>query len=220
MKCEFVTLPLPIAGIDLTDSIFFFIGRHAKGREVVPTDENFARSFYHIQVEFTAHIPRIVPADGLFVIPDAIKIMAALGIETRVKIKADIIGPFDGNIGWQHAIERVLQAIKRNIARGREIDDLPECVNARIGATRRRNRDRCAIKLLKACLKFALHRALVGLNLPALKVGSIVFERQANLHDNGPNAIKRTIQTSTKSIQLKLSFEQFCKYTISHGESQ
>lgn len=182
-KCEFVAALLPIAGVNSTDAIFPLVRRHAKRCEVVLTDEHVTRPFYRVEIELAACVPRIVPTDGLFGVTDAVKIMPASGIETRVKVGRCASGAFDRDIRGQHAIERVLQAVEGHIPRGREIDDLPECVNARIGAARCRDRNRRAVEPLEARLEFSLNRALAGLNLPALKVGAIVFEGQANLHD-------------------------------------
>ena len=210
-KRELVAALLPIASVNSTDAIFPFVRRHAKRCEVVPTDEHVTRPFYCAEIELAARVPRIVPTDGLFGITDAVKIMPAPGIETRVKVGRCAIGAVDGDIRGQHAIEGVLQAVEWHISRGREVDDLPEGVNARIGAPRRRDRNRRAVEPLEPRFEFSLNRALAGLNLPALKVRAIVFEGQANLHDR----TLRQIPTSTRSYSKPLE-----KYTISHGESQ
>ena len=111
-KYEFFALLLPIAGINPTDAIFSFMGRHAKRGEIVLTNERVTRPFYRSQIEFAPQVPRIVPTNGLFGITDAVKIMPTPGIKTRVKVRRNAIGLFDRDIRRQHAIERVLQAVE------------------------------------------------------------------------------------------------------------
>ena len=210
-KGELVAALLPIASINSTDAIFSFVRRHAKRCEVVLTDEHLTRPFYCVEIELATRVPRIVPTDGLFGITDAVKIMPAPGIKACVKVGRCASGASDGDIRGQHAIERVLQAVEWHSSRGREVDDLPEGVNARIGAPRRRDRNRRAVEPLEPRFEFSLNRALAGLNLPALKVRAIVFEGQANLHNRA---------CAKSQLPQEHPPNRFEKYTISHGESQ
>jgi hypothetical protein len=78
----------------------------------------------------------------------------------------------------QLGVEREHQPRRFDPSRRFDADHLPCCVHAGVGAAGRGDAHGFAGDLAPSALELALHRATIGLRLPAGELGSVVRQRQ------------------------------------------
>ncbi len=132
------------------------------------------------QVEGTRHVPMGVERERVLhePVPDQVAVGFSARIETGMERGRDEAAFHDANIARQIRVERALQDRRGVEARRVEGGDLPERVDACVGAARALQADLLAPKFFQRDLDAFLHRALGGLPLPAGKIGAAIGNRQ------------------------------------------
>src|SRR6185437_14823415 len=154
----------------------------AKGREVMLAEQGLRGAMHCLGVERHRHVPDppLLQRRARPPVENAVFVMAPQGGESRLEFGAGRDALQHCNWVWlQMVVERFRYPVGVPLAPEIEMHDLPERVDARIGASGRLRHHRLARKPLDRFLEHLLHGGPIRLPLPAGEGRSIVFERQA-----------------------------------------
>src|SRR4051812_8290540 len=114
-------------------------------------------------------MPRIVASEyrRRAAIEDVITIPFAHGVICRMKAVRSVFERADRDVIWQQRVEAALQVLVGEVSLCGQAHYLAQCVDAGVGATSCRHAERFLGEFLPSRFNGALHRWLIGLNLPA-----------------------------------------------------
>jgi len=110
--------------------------------------------------------------------PDAVLIGLCHSVVARVKTTHGLDCIENPDAFGQQAVHGLLQILNGNRVYQVEGRALGQCVNPRVGAPRTGHMDRRSFYLRQHALDFALNGSQMGLNLPPVKVRSVVADRR------------------------------------------
>ena len=133
-----------------------------------------------VNVERTAHVPRVAPQDGRprFAAGHHVAVCPAHRVAARVEAFTAAHHLDDGNVGGERRVECKPERARFPIALQIEPHHLCVRVSAGIGASRSGERRFLAARLHDGVAQDTRDGAHSRLDLPAVEVGSVVLERQ------------------------------------------
>ncbi len=135
----------------------------------------------HGAVERARGRPFPAPAEGglrILVEPDQIAVPPRGRAESRVEFRFHLVRRRDPEIGGEHGVERAAEFGGRPFRRHAYAGRLPPGVNARVGAAGAERRDRRIAQSREGVFERRLHRALIGLALPARESCAVVLQHE------------------------------------------
>ncbi|OPZ68359.1 MAG: hypothetical protein BWY83_02341 [bacterium ADurb.Bin478] len=129
-----------------------------------------------LHIQFIGNMPAILPTDGTDPAADLIAIAAAAGAVPAVKIVRHRFCAENAYIARQQAVAAVDIDLWIPNAVAVKIDHLSQRVHAAVGAAGAVNPDRLCGQPAQGRFHRSLHRALLRLQLPTVKMGAVIFE--------------------------------------------
>ena len=148
----------------------------------MPADEPLPCPVHRCRIERLRIVPRIVPVEhrGRAAVVNLIAIALADGVVRGVKFLRGVLDGADRDVVRQQRVEAAVEVFVGEPGFGQQADDLAERVDAGIGAAGGRDVDFLLREPLPGGFDRALHRRLIGLDLPtgvgAAVVGHGEFE--------------------------------------------
>lgn len=146
--------------------------------EVVLAYEKSPSLAHQIQIQRRSVLMNVSPqkrADHIGV-PNLISISFLLRVNTRVKPIFHKLNASNANVTINVCIDGVSQDSLIEAGFESRARDLSKRVNSRISPAGRVHGHRLAVDTGKRLRQFSLNRAAIRLNLPAVKIGSVIFE--------------------------------------------
>ena len=113
---------------------------------------------------------------------DSVKVVACMGIEAGVEGSRRLLDMSDNDAVWEQAIEVATQFVGIDRQFGVEMGDLAGCMHASVRSARAHDLWTGLQNNFESLFERFLHGWLVWLDLPAMKVCTVVFDAHAVAH--------------------------------------
>ena len=140
-----------------------------------------------VLIERKRIMQHVAPQHGRddFAAIQTIAINFAAGRPARVEVRADLLGCGDANGGRQKGVQGTLKFARGKRRLRAKAADLAQRVDARVGAPSGVQLHIFLRDPTKHIHDFALHRGLVGLNLPTVEVRTVVRDGELEITHGG-----------------------------------
>src|SRR5262245_61463282 len=115
-------------------------------------------------------------------IHDAVEVRFSFRREPGVKIVGCFLGPQDANVPPEISVDRRTQLVRRETAFDHHIRDLSLGMDAGVGPPRPNNAHFCILEHPDHAFELALDGAVVFLDLPSMKIGAVVLDKEFVVH--------------------------------------